>query len=230
VQQPLDPTGLPADSQALIICPGRPPEPGAAQVVATALRGADALRRGLTGPCALAENRVQLVDQPRTAVDVAMALTLAGTVPRDVLLVCWLGPVAPPDGGDLGGGKAVIIGDPGGLPLPGPRGVRRELGAVLLRPGRDRRGAAGRRAPGAAPRRAWPRRGRRAPGAAHPDRAPAGRAGRPGRRGGRATRARQGDPGRRADRSAPARADRRGPGGPCRRPVCCSPSARPTAT
>ncbi|MBL7493162.1 hypothetical protein [Frankia sp. AgW1.1] len=100
MQQPLDPTGLPADSQALIICPGRPPEPGAAQVVATALRGADALRRSLTGPGALAENRVQLVDQPRTAVDVAMALTLAGTVPRDVLLVCWLGPVAPPDGGE----------------------------------------------------------------------------------------------------------------------------------
>jgi WD40 repeat protein len=99
----LVPTGLPAGTFALIICPGGAVGDGGAAV---ARRGADALRRDLTGPGGLAATRVEIFDGPHGALDVALALTRAGTVATELLLVCWLGLV------DASAGEPLLIGDP----------------------------------------------------------------------------------------------------------------------
>lgn len=105
-------TGLPAGSFALIICPGDDVGNGGAAV---ARRGADALRRDLTGPGGLVESQVEILGGPRAAVDVALALTRAGTVPAGLLLVCWLGLVGASDGEPLLVGDSTADGRSGTL-------------------------------------------------------------------------------------------------------------------
>ena len=96
--------GLPADSFALIICPGG--EGGGSDAETAARDGARALRRGLTGVGGLPGDRVQIFDGSSSPAELALALTRAGSVPTEVLLICWLGPI----GGS--GAEPLLVGDP----------------------------------------------------------------------------------------------------------------------
>ncbi len=121
--------GLPADSFGLIICPDGGVGNGGAAV---ARRGADALRRYLTGPGGLVDSRVEILDGPRAAVDVALALTRAGTVPTELLLVCWLGLLG------ASGGEPLLVGDPTAGGQAGALRFSQLLALVAASPARHR--------------------------------------------------------------------------------------------